>query len=56
MFHHHQVVKKSKNLESNFEKINKSVLSHIRFYLEDNNHKPVDFDKESFTSQPIEKK
>ena len=27
-----------------FKKINKSVLSHITFYLEDDDHKPVDFD------------
>ena len=26
-----------------FRKINKSVLSHITFYLEDDDHKPVDF-------------
>ena len=39
-----------------FKKINKSVLSHITFYLEDDDHKPVDFFGEtiSFTSQPIE--
>ena len=38
-----------------FKKINKSVLSHIMFYLEDNNHKPVDFHNEtlSFTCQLI---
>ena len=39
-----------------FEKINKPVLSHITFYLEDDNHKPVDFNNEtiSFTCQLIE--
>ena len=26
-----------------FKKIKKSVLSHITFYLEDDDHKPVDF-------------
>ena len=38
-----------------FKKINKSVLSHIRFYLEDDNHKAVDFNGEiiSFTCQLI---
>ena len=45
-----------KNQESIFfKKINKSVLSHIRFYLEDDDHKPVDFNGKtlSFTCQPI---
>ena len=38
-----------------FKKINKSVLSHITFYFEDDDHKPVDFNIEtiSFTSQLI---
>ena len=38
-----------------FKKINKSVLSHINFYLEDDDHKPVDFNGEtiSFTCQLI---
>ena len=38
-----------------FKKINKSVLSHIRFYLEDDDYKPVDFHNEtiSFTCQLI---
>ena len=38
-----------------FKKINKSVLSHITFYLEDDDHKPVDFDGEriGFTCQLI---
>ena len=38
-----------------FKKINKSVLSHIMFYLEDDDHKPVDFHNEtiSFTCQLI---
>ena len=37
------------------EKINKSVLSHITFYFEDDGHKPVDFNGEtiSFTCQII---
>ena len=40
-----------------FEKINKSVLSHITFYLEDDNRKPVDFNGKtiSFTRQLIKK-
>ena len=38
-----------------FKKINKSVLSHITFYFEDDDHKPVDFHGEtiSFTCQLI---
>ena len=38
-----------------FKKMNKSVLSHIMFYLEDANYKPVDFHNEtlSFTCQLI---
>ena len=32
-----------------FKKINKSVLSHIKFYLEDDDHKPVDFKNETIT-------
>ena len=38
-----------------FKKINKSVLSHITFYFEDDDHKPVDFHNEtiSFTCQLI---
>ena len=38
-----------------FKKINKSVLSHPAFHLEDDDHKPVDFDNEtvSFTCQLI---
>ena len=38
-----------------FKKINKSVLSHITFYFEDVDHKPVDFNNEtiSFTCQLI---
>ena len=36
-----------------FKKVNKSVLSHITFYIEDDDHKPVDFNNEtiSFTCQ-----
>ena len=36
-----------------FKKINKSVLPHITFYFEDDDHKPVDFNDEtiSFTCQ-----
>ena len=38
-----------------FKKINKSVLSHITFYLEDDDHKPIDLNNEtiSFTCQLI---
>ena len=38
-----------------FKKINKSVLSHITFYLEDDDYKPVDFNNEKvlFTCQLI---
>ena len=38
-----------------FKKINKSTLSHITFYFEDDDHKPVDFNNEtiSFTCQLI---
>ena len=38
-----------------FKKVNKSVLSHIAFYFEDDDHKPVDFNGEtiSFTCQLI---
>ena len=38
-----------------FKKVNKSVLSHIRFYLEDDDHREVDFNGEtiSFTCQLI---
>ena len=38
-----------------FKKINLSVLSHITFYLEDDDHKPVDFNEEtiSFNCQLI---
>ena len=38
-----------------FKKINKSVLNHITFYFEDDDHKPVDFNNEitSFTCELI---
>ena len=38
-----------------FKKINKSILSNITFYFEDDDHKPVDFNNEtiSFTCQLI---
>ena len=38
-----------------FKKENKSVLSHINFYIEDDDHKPVDFNGEtiSFNCQLI---
>ena len=31
------------------EKVNKSVLSHITFYLEVDDHKPVDFNNETIS-------
>ena len=36
-----------------FKKLEKSVLSHINFYFEDDDHRPVDFKNEtkSFTCQ-----
>ena len=38
-----------------YKKVNKSVLSHITFYLEDDDYKPDDFNGEkiSFTCQLI---
>ena len=38
-----------------FKKINKSVLSHITFYFEDDDHKSIDFNNEtiSFTCQLV---
>ena len=33
-----------------FKGLNKSVLSHITFYLEDDDHKPVDFDNETISN------
>ena len=38
-----------------FKRINKSVLSHLTFYLEFEGYKPVDFNNEivSFTCQLI---
>ena len=40
-----------------FKRMNESVLSHVTFHLEDDDHKPVDFIGEtiSFTGQLIEK-
>ena len=37
-----------------FKKVNKSILSQINFYLQDDNHKAVDFNKGTiiFTCQP----
>ena len=32
-----------------YEKVNKSVLNTIPFYLEDDNHKEVNFNGETFT-------
>ena len=43
---HHQVIKGTKNLERNFLKRNKSILSHIKYYLEDDDHRTVDFNNE----------
>ena len=33
-----------------FKKVNKSVLSHITFYLEDDDYKPVDFNRKTIRS------
>ena len=40
-----------------FEKINKPVLSHITFYQEDHDHKPIDSNGEtiSFTKYKFDK-
>ena len=40
-----------------FKKLNKSVLFHIKFYVEVDDHKPVDFNGEtiSFTCQIFKK-
>ena len=32
-----------------FKKMNKSILSHITWYLEDDDHKPVDFNDETIS-------
>ena len=32
-----------------FKKVNKSVLSHITFYFEDDDYKPVDFNNETIS-------
>ena len=49
----HKIYKKPK--VKLFKKINKSVLSHITFYFEDDDYKPVDFNNEIviFTCQLI---
>ena len=49
----HKIYKESRS--KLFKKMNKSVLSHITFYFEDDNHKAVDFNGEtvSFTCQLI---
>ena len=39
-----------------FENINKLVVSHITFYLEEDYHKPVDGETISFTCQLIQTK
>ena len=54
----HPGIKYTKNQESiKFfkKKSNKPLLSNIRFYIEDDDHKPVDFNNEtiSFTCQLI---
>ena len=49
----HKIYKEPK--VKHFKKVNKSVLSHITFYLEDDDYKAVDFNNEtvSFTCQLI---
>ena len=42
-----QLIKFIKNLELNFFWKDKSVLSHITFYLKDDDHKPFDFNGET---------
>ena len=32
-----------------FKTVNKSILSHITFFFEDDDHKPVDFNRETIT-------
>ena len=43
----HKIYKESKI--KLFKRVNKSVLSHITFYFEDDNHKPVDFNGETIS-------
>ena len=43
----HKIIKEPK--VKLFKKINKSILSHITFYLEDDDHKPVEFHNETIT-------
>ena len=52
----HKIYKKPRN--KLFKKINESVLSHITFYLEYDDHKPVDWNREtiSFTCQIVKRK
>ena len=49
----HKIYKKPRT--KLFEKVNKSVLSHLTIYLEDDDHRPFDFNGEaiSFTCQLI---
>ena len=42
-----QVTKNTKNLESNFSKEKINLLSHITLYLEDDDHKSVEFHGET---------
>ena len=50
----HKIKKRARN--QTFQKCNLHCLSHITFYLEDDDHKPVDFEGEtiSFTCPSIE--
>ena len=52
-----QVIKGKKNQRLNFSKNDMSVLSHVTFYLEDDDHKPYDFNRKttSFTCHLLEK-
>ena len=43
----HKICKKP--LLKLFKKMNKPVLSHITFYLEDDDHKPVEFNEKTIT-------
>ena len=49
---YHQVRNYTKNQESNFSKRNKSVLSHITFYLEYIDRKLVNFNNKTLSYMP----
>ena len=53
-FHHREKIYEEPRVKL-FKNVTKSILSKIRFYLEDDDYKPVDFNGEtiSFTCQLI---